>query len=919
MNAPILVTKLFIPPTRTEIVQRPGLIERLNNGLDRKLTLLSAPAGFGKTTLVSNWVENLRDNTEISDYPIRFAWLSLDEDDNDPVRFLTYFITALNQIKEIDSDLGQGALSMIQSPQPPPTNAVLISLINELAAIPDKIVIVLDDCHLIEAEPIHQALFYLLENLPPQLHVVISTRQDPPLSLGRLRARVQITELRAVDLRFSAKEAADFLNRVMGLNLSAEDIAELETRTEGWIAGLQLAAISMRGYEDHAGFIKSFTGGHRLVLDFLIEEVLGQQPENIQNFLLQTAVLDRMTGSLCDALTGQKDSQATLEMLDRANLFIVPLDSECRWYRYHHLFTDLLRQRLRQTQPDQLPILQRQASKWYRENGFIDEAIEFALRARDFRQASHLIEDVAETLWVPVEHTRLQRWLAGLPVDLIFSKPSLCVFHAWLLLSAGQQDVAERTLLVAEHVLGIRTDHTADTSSMAWELQDRSDRMKLIGRVAATRAFLAFFRGDVQSSIQYARQALETLPEQDLTWRSTAAFALGDAHSINGDETAAYQARLKALEASKAVGNTYMTLVANVRYAITLRQLGWLQQVSEICQQQMQLANESGMLKIAVVGWLLAVWGEVLAEFNELDNAIKNAEKGVELTEQEGDQGMFGWSNVCWVRVLYSCGDMIGAEKVIHEINSIARKQDLPPWVMNLLIAWQARLWLAQGKLEAASQWVEDRGLDVGGAIEILREPEYIVLARVLTAQGRLDEATTLLQQLLKGTETGGRISRAIEILILQALALQAQGETAQAIITLERAISLTEPSGFIRIFVDEGPPMASLLYEAFSRGIAPKYVQRLLAAFPDTEPKETASTKPQVEQSQLIEPLSAREIEVLQLLAKGLTNQVIATRLVLSPHTIKAHTRNIYSKLGVNNRTQALDRARKLGILSQN
>jgi len=917
MPTPILVTKLFIPPTRAELVPRQRLIERLNEGLDRKLTLVSAPAGFGKTTLVTEWIENLRlDTGEKSQVIDSIAWLSLDENDNDLVRFLTYFIAALNQIKGIEAELGQGALSMLQSPQPPAVNNILTTLINNLVANPKKIIFVLDDYHLIQTQLIHQALVFLLENLPPQLHLVIATRQDPPLSLGRLRARNHLTELRAADLRFSFSEAADFLNRVMGLNLSSGDIAELETRTEGWVAGLQLAAISMQGRKDRRGFIKSFTGGHRLVLDFLIEEVLSQQPESIQNFLLQTAVLDRFSGSLCDAITGQENSQDTLEMLDRANLFIVSLDEERCWYRYHHLFAVLLRQRLRQTQADQFTSLQRQASKWYQENGFIDEAIEFALRAQDFEQASLLIEEVAETLWVPVEHTRLQRWLAGLPVDLIFSKPKLCVFHAWLLLSAGQQDVAERTLLVAEQVLGLSTDHTAETSSIECERQDRSDRMKLLGRIAVTRAFLAFFRGDLQRSIQYARQALETLPEQDLTWRSTAAFALGDAHSINGDEAAAYQARLKALDASKAAGNTYMNLVANVRFAITLRQLGRLQQVAEICQQQMQLANESGMSQIAVVGWLLAVWGEVLAEFNDLDKAKKNAEKGVELTEREGDLGMFGWSNVCWVRVLYSYGDMIGAEKVIHEMNSIARKQDLPPWVMNLLIAWRARLWLAQGKLEAASQWAEDRGLDAGGAIEILQEPEYIVLARILTAQGRLDEATTLLQQLLKGAETGGRTSRAIEILMLQALALQAQGDTAQAIITLERALSLTEPAGFIRIFVDEGPPMANLLYEALKREIAPEYVQRLLAAFPVTEPEEAASTKPQVDRSGLIEPLSEREIEVLQLLATGLTNQTIATRLVLSVHTVKSHTRNIYGKLAVNNRTQAVNRARALGIL---
>ena len=426
-----MVTKLFVPPTRAELVHRPGLIELLNNGLNRKLTLLSAPAGFGKTTLVSHWVEHLQINNEIGGQPIKVAWLSLDGDDNDPVRFLTYLIAALNQIKDIETKLGQGALSMLQSPQPPPPNTVLISLINELAAIPEKIVFVLDDYHLIKEDPIHQALVFLLENMPPQLHLVIATRQDPSLSMGRLHARDQVTEIRAADLRFTSSEAAEFLNQVMGLNLSSRDIAELETRTEGWVAGLQLAAISMQGRQDREGFIKSFTGSHRLVLDYLIEEVLVQQPESIQNFLLQTSILNRLTGSLCDALTGRDNGQQILETLERANLFIVPLDNERHWYRYHHLFADLLRQHLRQIQLDQIQELHYRASEWYKQNGFTEEAIEHSLRAKDFNRAANLIEELADDVWQRGEHTKLRRWLDGLPIESVFSNPYLCILHAW--------------------------------------------------------------------------------------------------------------------------------------------------------------------------------------------------------------------------------------------------------------------------------------------------------------------------------------------------------------------------------------------------------------------------------------------------------------------------------------------------------
>ncbi|MCJ7700644.1 MAG: AAA family ATPase [Anaerolineales bacterium] len=393
MTSPILVTKLFIPATRPELVPRPHLIERLRKGLHRKLTLISAPAGFGKTTLVTELLSSLQGESQ-KENPIenRIAWLSLDEGDNDLTRFLTYFIAALNQIEEIEATFGEESLTMLQSPQPPSAEAVLTLLINEIAAISDRIIFVLDDFHLIDIQPVYDALNFLLENTPPQMHLVIATREDPPLPLARLRARSQLTELRAADLRFNSSEAAEFLNQVMGLNLSTEDIAALETRTEGWIAGLQLAAISLQGHKDTTSLIKSFTGSHRLVLDYLIEEVLNQQPQNVQNFLLQTAILERLTGSLCDAITGQQNGRTTLEMLDRANLFIVPLDNERRWYRYHHLFAELLQQRSKITHPNLINDLHSKAVIWYETNGYFPEAIHHALASDDVKTATRLIE-----------------------------------------------------------------------------------------------------------------------------------------------------------------------------------------------------------------------------------------------------------------------------------------------------------------------------------------------------------------------------------------------------------------------------------------------------------------------------------------------------------------------------------------------
>jgi len=918
MAASILVTKLFVPHTRAEIVHRPGLIESLNGGLERKLTLLSAPAGFGKTTLVSHWVEHLRNNNEIDGQPIKVAWLSLDGDDNDPVRFLTYLIAALNQSKDIETDFGQGALNLLHSPQPPSPNTVLISLINELAAIPEKIIFVLDDYHLIETKSIHQALVFLLENLPPQLHLVIATRQDPSLSLGLLRVRNQLTELRAADLRFTSSEAADFLNQVMGLNLSSEDIAELETRTEGWIAGLRLAAISMQGRQDRVSFIKSFTGGHRLVLDFLIEEVLGQQPECIQIFLLQTAILDRLTGSLCDAITDQANGQETLETLDRANLFIVSLDEERRWYRYHHLFADLLRQRLRQTQPEQIPEMHIRASKWFEQNGLIDEAIEYSMRAEAYERSAQLIEEHVSALWQRNEHGKLQHWLDLLPIECIYSRPQLCVFHAMYLFPNGQLKAANLSLQAIEQALESNRDSRLESPNLDQEtLLSDNDEMLLRGQLAAIRAFMASYtQDDMQKVIQRACEALEYLPEKELAWRSPTLIALGDAYESQGQMVAAHKVRLEALATGEASGDIYIFITVNLRLAEILRQQGKLQQVIDICEHMMRKAEERGILETPQVGLLLGIWGEVLAEINDLDRAIDLTKKGVKLTERSGDVWHNVLSNLYLVRVLFSSGDIPGAEDVIYSIQNIARETSLYHFALHQLSAWKVRSWLVQGKLNDAYQWIEESELDPDGELTYLHEMEYITFVRILLAQNRFDEATRLLKRLLEATEIGGRVSRMIEILALQALVYQSQGDTSQAISTLEQALILAEPEGFIRIFVEEGPPMANLLYEALKREITPEYVQRLLAAFPVTEPEKAISTKPQGDQSGLIEPLSDREIEVLQLIAKGLTNQEISNKLFLSMHTVKTHTRNIYSKLGAHHRAEAVAKARAIGIL---
>lgn len=916
MKTDLLASKFYFPPHRPDFVPRPHILERLDAGLSGKLTLVSAPAGFGKTTAVSEWIRGCGHPS---------AWLSLDKNDNDPYQFLIYLIAALQRIS---SEIGADVQAVLEESLSPNYEILLTRLISEMGRLPEKSILVLDDYHLIDSKQVHDIINFLIEYLPATIHLVISGRTDPPLPISRLRVRGEVNEVRTSQLRFTKQEVAAYLNDRMGFDLSFDGIAALEARTEGWIASLKLAAITMRGREDLPKFITKFSGSNRYVIDYLVDEVMARQPEEVQIFLRRTAILERFCAPLCKYVAGGSEDLDIIDYLDRSNLFLIPLDDFKEWYRYHHLFADFLSQRLRGAEPDRIPELHRRASQWFENEGWVDEAIQHALAAGDLHNATRLVDGIAADLVVRAESYKLLKYVEQLPYDLRQGYPMLCIWHAWALLFMGQLEMVEPTLAAAE------------------ANQKKTPGVPNPGYATTVRAYLANRQGDYLKSIKLAKQALEEMssvapatpasPDQiTLLFQGSAVIWLGVNQRLLGNLDEAGQLFVEAAGINQKAGNYFATLASFDQLADLASMRGQLHQALDLYRSGLELAQSwmdtrgkpQGSLPAATE--LQLGLGTVLYQLNDLAGAAAHIQRSADLFELgENRARMHAYTMLAYLK--QAQGEFETSAELFRKVCAIedslvvrrSYTSNRPSLSKLGILLSQVSPDLAH-LLTNAIRRVEKWGVRAIDEVDFTspagypRELIYSDLACLLIAQGRAAEALTLLTRLLEAAITMERHGDETRYLVLTALAHHALGNTQTALDSIGQALTLAESQGYVRIFVDEGQPMAELLRCAVSQNIAPDFARKLLDAFPQNVVSAIAiENELRVNTQGLLDPLSEREIEVLRLMAEGYKYKEIAERLVVSINTVRYHTRNVYSKLGVNNRTQAIGRAKDLNLL---
>jgi LuxR family transcriptional regulator, maltose regulon positive regulatory protein len=914
MQETLLSTKFNVPPSRQTIVFRSELMATLTKVGTHRLTLVLAPPGYGKTTLVSSWLRE-------SNLP--FTWLSLDEGDNDPIRFLEYFLTALHKVvPSIRLDF----LDLLQGPQAASLESLMVLLINE-AALAEDFFLVMDDFHVLHSQLILDMLAYLLEHVPPSMHIVLLSRTDPPLPLSRIRARGQLLDIRAEQLRFSVGEITLFFDDVMGLKLSDPEVSAIETRTEGWVAGLQLAGLAMQslsrqgGNEPHS-FISTFTGSHAYIMDYLTEEVLRHQPDKICSFLLQTSILERMCGPLCEAvvqpgMAEALDGHAILETLEQKHLFVIPLDDERHWYRYHHLFNEVLSRRLEAQFPRQILELHCRASKWYEQNGFIHEAIQHAMKSGDLDRTARLVEQHGCALLMGGEVVTLADWLRAIE-PYIQVHPWLAMQKAWTLLFTGHPESAEKVIQVGEQLL---SNH------------EQTDEVRTLrGSFAAARAHLANMHGKSHLAAEHAQRALGFLPESSdfsCSLRSVATSLFGDASWMQGKMVEAQQAYSEAVRIAQAAGNPHMVMMSNNSLADVLFERGQLHQAARIYTETLHLVDQVDGPNSNYAQNTHFGMGRVFYAWNRLDEAAASFEQCSRLSRQWGNINLQAACLVAAAQLERARGNLEMAQQAMIAAEELMKERPLSPTWLRWVEMGLARLWLDQGNIEKALFYVHNTGIypnrlswdslsqhDIQLEDPILYgfEPVYLILLRLFLALSNPDAVLALCERLLPEAQTGERLKTVTEIYVLQALAFQSKKNLPLALAALERAVTLARPDQSRRVFLDEGERLGKLLYQLKAHSLGGEFLEELLSLI--NQHVDTQKSPALPIQNQLVEPLSARELDVLKCIAQGCSNQEIANQFVISPKTVKRHISNIYAKLEAKNRTQAVSLARALKLL---
>jgi LuxR family transcriptional regulator, maltose regulon positive regulatory protein len=914
---PLIRTKLRLPFIRMNLVTRPDLQARFAEGLRSSLTLVIAPAGFGKTTLVASCLVNCG-------MPV--AWLSLDEDDNQVERFLTYLTESL---RSVDEKITSGAAQLLSDFQPAPFEAILTSLINGLDSLNSDIVLVLDDYHLIHNQDVNKQVAFLIEHCPHTFHLVIATRSDPPLPIARLRARDQLVELRSGDLRFTEHEAAQFLNDLMGLNLDEKFVAALEERTEGWIAGLQLAALSMHDRQDLAGFIKNFSGTNRYILDYLVEEALTRQPPEIQQFLLCTSILERMTASLCEAVLEQVNglaqedvsrpnpqisshshrSASILEYLEHSNLFLVPLDDERRWFRYHHLFADLLQARLSNSPfAGMIKSMHTHASAWFEANGFLEEAIHHALAAGDFPEAARQTEAAAENAWLSGQYASIPGWTRALPSQYVFNRPWLCIWNAWVSTQSGTHQEINRWIEAAEQAAG----------------NEHEDAQALAIGIAALKAFVVSYHRDYTQAIGLAERvltgsALKHRKIFDLI-RCNTLHLLSSMYYATGQLVRAEQICLETIMLAGQIGFPLRYLHAVNKLILIYLATGQLARTGQTIAESHAFLEARGYHNYFVSLQLQFRKAELLFELNQLAEAERLVESVSEQVKSVDTLYLLvDFYNIQAYASLLK-RDFATAQGALDRAADLARRSYIWEGLTWRTEQLQTRLWLQKGDTVQLEEWINAQPVPASGKINFSDERRGVAQARLLLAKGAPLEAFSLLKRLSAAAGGEGRKGSLVEILTLRAIALQTNGDPNQATAEIECALALAEPEGYIRSLVDEGQPLQELLVLYLERARSNRlrdYAAHILAQMDGSLKFISQDRAESSANSQLVEPLSPRELEVLHLMALGKTNQEIANKLIVARGTIKAQAVSIFRKLDASNRTEAVARARQLGILS--